>query len=302
MQENRQLTEIAARSLGDSTSYAVFTDKYDPSLLNPMPRNLGRGDWNIDPSKFRGVDVWHCHEASFLTNNGLPVAGTLKFMYSAKSEMMIESKSMKLFLNSFDMWKGGSTIQNAINNYCVVVKEELEKVIKVPVSIDFHLDGAKTYSIETGYIDLYDVVPNINELEIKDYTGKSNHLVFQVEEGFSQTVRVKTNVLRSRCRHTKQKDTGTALVTIETKDGCLTLSSLLRQIVSLRECNEFHELLAEKLYQDIISVPGVVNCQVLLMYNRRGSLDINPLRASTGEWMDNAFLNVSSLTQKTQGQ
>ena len=102
-----ELSKIASKTLGDSTSYAIYTDKYDPSLLNPMPRELGRKDWNIDKTKFRGYDVWNCHEASFLTNTGLPVAGTLKFCYSSDSEMMVESKSRKLFLNSFDMCKMG---------------------------------------------------------------------------------------------------------------------------------------------------------------------------------------------------
>lgn len=298
----KTLNEIAAKSLGDSTSYAVFTDKYDPSLLNPMPRDLGRADWKINPQKFSGVDVWHAHESSFLTDNGLPVAGTLKFMYSSDSVLMVESKSMKLFLNSFDMCKMGPDVDSAIRRYCSVVKRELERVIGEPVSIGFFMDGATPENPVEGYNDLFDVIPDLPFMKFDDYSGKGNHLVFQKEEGLNQTVKVKTNILRSRCRHTKQKDTGTAFITIQTENGLITLDSLLRQIVSLRECNEFHELLAEKLFQDINSVQGVVGCQVILMYNRRGSLDINPIRTNKTSWIPDEFLDMNTLTQKTQGQ
>jgi len=71
------LSDIASKTLGSSASYAVYTDKFDPSLLNPMPRSLARDQWNIKPSDFVGYDTWHCHEATFLLNNGVPVAGTV---------------------------------------------------------------------------------------------------------------------------------------------------------------------------------------------------------------------------------
>lgn len=305
-----KLEDYAKKSLGDSTSYAIYTDKYDSSLLNPMPRELGRKDWDIDSSKFKGYDVWNCHEASFLTNNGLPVAGTLKFCYSSNSEMMVESKSMKLFLNSFDMCKMGSSIEDSINNYCKIIKEELEKIVSVEVIVSFFLNNSPTFNIFQNSI-----VRDLNETsmiefeEFSDYKGKEFHLKFDSEVNlgtlYPLTVNTyTTNILRSRCRHTLQKDTGTAFITIITEGGVVDSLSLLKQIISLRECNEFHELLSEKLFQDIMSLDGVLDCTVLLMYNRRGSLDINPIRTSSliSNEIVRYLIDPSKLIEKTQGQ
>ena len=65
------MNDIAAKSLGDSTSYAVYTDTFDSTLLNPMPRNIAREGWGITGDEFVGADVWHCHESTSLFNNGL---------------------------------------------------------------------------------------------------------------------------------------------------------------------------------------------------------------------------------------
>ena len=111
------MSEVAAKTLGSANSYAVYTDTFDPSQLNPMPRALARGDWNIKGDEFVGYDTWHCHEATFLLNNGLPIAGTLKIICPADSEFMVESKSFKLYLNTFDMCKMGDKIHDAIENY-----------------------------------------------------------------------------------------------------------------------------------------------------------------------------------------
>lgn len=295
-----KLEDYASKSLGDSTSYAVYTDKFDPSLLNPMPRSLGREDWNIKEN-FTGVDVWHCHESSFLTNKGLPVAGTLKFAYASSSEFMVESKSAKLYLNSFDMCKMGDTIKEATKNYEEQVKRDLEDLLKVEVKVKFHPHYSRTQNFTFGYIDLASSIENLEELEFTDYKAGKNHLVFQ-GTGESYTLSFKTNILRSRCRHTKQKDVGTAFITISTENGFVTPESLLRQIISLREQNEFHELLAEKLYSELMNINGVKDCMVMLLYSRRGSLDINPVRASKIELIPKVLLDVNTLGEKTQSQ
>lgn len=303
METKKKLEDIASRSLGDSTSYAVFTDKFDKTLLNPMPRNLGREDWGIG-TDFEGVDIWTCHESSFLTSKGLPVAGTLKFGYSSSSEMMVESKSMKLYLNSFDMCKMGDTIQTAIDNYQNQVRQDLEELLGVTVDVTFHRDGVRSHNITFEYIDLLSLTENVEELEFSDYKAEKNHLKF-IKSDDSSTISfiaVGTNLLRSRCRHTKQKDVGSAYIKISTKGGDISCESILRQIISLREQNEFHELLSEKLYTDIIGVEGVVDCMVMLLYSRRGSLDINPVRASRRDWLPLDLINTAVLTEKTQGQ
>jgi 7-cyano-7-deazaguanine reductase len=301
------LSDIASKSLGSSASYAVYTDKFDPSLLNPMPRALARDQWGIKASDFVGYDTWHCHEATFLLNNGVPIAGTLKYVYSSNSHFMVESKSAKLYLNSFDMCKMGDTIEQAITNYEQQITLDLEAALHTPVKVKFYPSGADTADTAVfpceGYTDLqqYALDPNII---ITDYESKEEHIKFYSLNNSEQNISEKffTNALRSRCRHTKQKDTGAAYIHIITK-GCEVIpATLFKQIVSLREVNEFHEFCAEKLYTSIKNHPAVVDCAVTLLYARRGSLDINPTRASSYELLPPVLIDANFYTKKAMGQ
>jgi 7-cyano-7-deazaguanine reductase len=114
-------------------------------------------------------------------------------------------------------------------------------------------------------------------------------------------MKVYTDTLRSRCRITSQKDTGSAYIDLLTIDGHFKPISILKQIVSLRETNEFHEPCCEKLFNDFIQFPGVTGVSVMLLYARRGSLDINPVRA-TGNLLPSSPASMLSLNSKTLGQ
>jgi len=303
------LTDIAAKTLGSSASYAVYTEQFDPSLLNPMPRKLAREDWGITGKEFVGFDTWHCHEATFLLNNGYPVASTLKYTYPSDSEFMVESKSAKLYCNSFDMCKMGETVKDAITNYEQQIKKDLTDVIGRDVTVKFFPSGGDSYGKNPleGYSDLYwELLDTADQVTITDYASKENHLIFNKmhpECNESVTSKYFTNALRSRCRHTKQKDTGAAYIHIVTKNGyAVDPASLFKQIVSLREVNEFHEFCAEKLFNSIMEHDAVTDCCVSLLYSRRGSLDINPTRASRGELLPINLIDVDTYTAKAMGQ
>jgi len=314
MSEN--LTDIASKSLGSSASYAVYTDRHDASLLNPMPRKLARDGWNIKGDEFVGYDTWHCHEATFLLNNGAPIAGTLKYTYSSDSKYMVESKSAKLYLNTFDMCKMGQSVETAIHNYELQVKTDLEKALETEVDVKFFKSGDDINAIfpMAGYLDLQSFLGrDIEALEITDYNAVQNHLEFEKANysGYGYSIKDDkalyankffTNALRSRCRHTKQKDTGAAYISINTIDSVIKPASLFKQIVSLREVNEFHEFCAEKLYTEIMKCPEVDSCCVTLLYSRRGSLDINPTRATHYEMLPPVLINPKYYTQKAMGQ
>jgi len=243
------LNDIASKSLGSSASYAVYTDRFDPSLLNPMPRKLARDGWNIKGTEFVGYDTWHCHEATFLLNNGAPIAGTLKYTYSSDSKYMVESKSAKLYLNTFDMCKMGQSVDTAIANYELQIKTDLENALETSVDVKFFRSGDEINEIfpMTGYIDLQSFLgKEIELLDITDYNAEKNHLEFQPANysGFGYNVRDNkalyankffTNALRSRCRHTKQKDTGAAYISINTLGCVLRPESLFKQVVSDRK-------------------------------------------------------------------
>lgn len=301
------MSDVAAKSLGSANSYAVYTDQFDPSLLNPMPRILARQDWGIKGDEFVGYDTWHCHEASFLLDNGLPVAGTLKIVYPASSEFMVESKSFKLYLNTFDMCKMGPTFEKAIAAYEAQVKHDISEAIKAPVEVGFfragdelneliEADPARGYRLLEGYIG----DERLEKMEITDYNAQNPH--FKILAGHSSEFRVFTNVLRSRCRHTKQKDTGAAYFYIRTEKGIVDLQSLLKEVIALREVNEFHEFCSEKLFTALTSHPEVKDCVVMLLYSRRGSLDINPVRATREDLIPQALIDAKVYTKKAMGQ
>jgi len=310
------LNDIASKTLGSSASYAVYTDRHDASLLNPMPRKLAREGWGIKGDEFVGYDTWHCHESTFLLNNGAPIAGTLKYVYPSDSKYMVESKSAKLYLNTFDMCKMGQNIDSAIYNYEQQVKSDLEKVLGTNVEVKFFKSSEDENGIfpMSGYIDLQTFLGNsIESIEIADYSAAENHLKFEKANysGFGYSVKDNkalyankyfTNALRSRCRHTKQKDTGAAYISINTLDSVVCPVSIFKQVVSLREVNEFHEFCAEKLYTEIMKCPEVDSCCVTLLYSRRGSLDINPTRATSHNMIPPVLYNTKYYTKKAMGQ
>lgn len=315
-----KLAEIAKKSLGDSTSYAVFTDKFDASLLNPMPRDIARKGHGIRGDEFKGFDLWTCHEATFLLDNGLPVAGTLRFVYPSSSEFMVESKSAKLYLNSFDMCRMGPTYATAIENYENQVKTDLQKTLKTEVKVKFFSAGAYANAtplklledhknlISEGTWDSVYAFPgaitteHLQGMTFDDYKSERNHIE-AIETGGIQKHAYFTNTLRSRCRHTKQKDTGLAAISYSSTK-LISAPSILKQIISLREVNEFHEFCAEKLFVEINKhLNSNDHLNVTLLYSRRGSLDINPIRykGHIPFSVQRAF-DVGYLIEKAQGQ
>lgn len=304
---SNEMNDIASKSLGSANSYAVYTDKFDASLLNPMPRSIARDHWGITGNEFVGWDVWHCHEATFMLNNGCPVAGTLKFVYSANSPYMVESKSAKLYLNSFDMCKMGVRLEEAIAAYEQQVSMDLSACVQAPVRVKFHsstdFKRLPHPDLLAEFDDLETMRPQIYQDLFTDYNGEGNYVQMEANEGVH--TKFYTNALRSRCRHTKQKDTGLAAVThVPAQTGkLLDPVSMFRQIVSLREVNEFHEFCAEKLFVELKGkIAEADQASVMLLYSRRGSLDINPVRATNHEAIDNRLIDVNVLTAKVQGQ
>ena len=254
MNQNEKITEIVRRSLGDSTSYAVYSNKWDASLLNPIPRHLLREADNV-PLEIPGFDIWHCWEASFLMPSGKPQAGIVKIIIDANSPMMIESKSMKLFFNSFDM----ATMKSK-EHYVETLKQCLSDATQSDAQVAF-FDAEQVDCIGSPLW----LLDSVEESDF-EYTRKHTHV-----KKSAHLELYRFNAFRSRCRHTKQKDTATVDIY-----GRFKADSLLRELVAYREHNEFHELCADMLYHKLQSIDP--DCAVYMFFNRRGSLDINPIR------------------------
>jgi 7-cyano-7-deazaguanine reductase len=219
---------------------------------------------------------------------------------------MVESKSFKLYLNTFDMCKMGDTIPQAIENYEKQVEKDISACIGAEAKVAFFRQGEeKMYEGDPGafYLDMLRLIGNkeLEAMEITDYASKESHFTTVPAAG-GEDLFVMTNLLRSRCRHTKQKDTGAAYFRIITKDATVDLKSLLKEVIALREVNEFHEFCSEKLFKAIMSHPSVEDCVVMLLYARRGSLDINPVRASKGYLIPKELIDTGFYTKKAMGQ
>lgn len=295
------------KHLGSGESYAVYTTEKDASLLDVIPREIGRKESNIENTPVYGYDVWMAHESTLLLNNGLPIAGTLKIVYSHHSQHMVESKSLKLYLNSYDMCKMGVTIDEAVKNYTKQVQSDLEDILEHGVVVYFHRNTESSgYNITDGYSDIYELIEGFGELNtilVTDYNAEKNHLIFDEDSSIkTQTVKYSSNILRSRCEKTHQKDSGSVYIELTTTGGVVNLVSLLKQIISLREKSKFHENCCEKLYDDLLSLKGVERVSVMMLYARRGGIDINPIRSSGGMMIPHILIDPTKLQKKTQMQ
>lgn len=86
--------------LGKETQYP---EHYDPSLLFPIARDAGRAHLSLQPHPaWHGADIWNAYELSWLDPKGKPQVALARFCFPASSTHIIESKSFKLYLNSFN--------------------------------------------------------------------------------------------------------------------------------------------------------------------------------------------------------
>ena len=147
---HNQTDQIASKYLGKKTD---GSETYDASLLVPIPRCENRAQYNIDSQNlpFSGWDVWHAYEFSALTKNGLPVTRVLKLKYNCESEFLIESKSLKLYLNSFNMTRMGETTAKCL----AICKQKIEQHAAfppIPFPVPLLYEGKYLY--HAGYIFL----------------------------------------------------------------------------------------------------------------------------------------------------
>ena len=305
MAEN--IDDLAQEHLGDRGTYAITTDTYDPSFLVALPRTEVREENGI--GRQFGYDAWHAYESTFLLDNGAPVTGTLKIVYPSSGELMVESKSLKLYLNTFDMCKLGKTVTQAKDMYISIVKNHLEELLNTEVLVSFHWIGSGTQTLfyDYDYLDTEIDIANLEGPFVYDAENFeveiSRNMEIDLETAPSKTYLLYTNSLRSRCRVTAQKDSGSVYFYIKVSPGFeLNKESLYRLIISLREKEEFHEPCCELLLQNIVNSAAVEEASVTALYSRRGGIDICPTRATKKELLPVPLCNSFSLTAKALGQ
>ncbi len=304
---NEIIEDIASKHLGkagDGTRVDPYKtpDMITPDLLVGVPRVLNRTQYEIDEEDlpFVGLDSWNCYEFSCLLDNGFPVSGLLRINYSSDSKCIVESKSLKLYLNSFNMHKTSKTVEGAIKFVQDRVEHDLLDILgTLSVDITLHLnEGDVKAPVHDQYIKLEDTV-DVELVEFTRYNEDPDILEVIDSTGITK---LSSSVLRSNCRVTNQPDWGDVFVYIE-GDKTITPESLLQYIVSMRKENHFHEEVCECIYKrlhDLLQPEGLI---VTCVYTRRGGIDINPLRASSDELVNQQAISLSeNITRKTMRQ
>ncbi|MEQ8205205.1 MAG: NADPH-dependent 7-cyano-7-deazaguanine reductase QueF [Woeseia sp.] len=249
--------------LGRSSDYP---DTLTPELLYPVDRTDGRAALQLGEAlPFRGVDLWTAWEMSWLNSAGRPVVGVLSLAVPAESPALIESKSLKLYLNSYAMSRFNSTDEVADQ-----LRTDLGQCAQSPVRVQLRLDNGTA-----GISELPGVCIDQENVSCESYELDAT-LLQSGGEIISETLH--SHVLRSLCPVTGQPDTGSVM--LRYRGPRIDRGALLAYIVSFRRHSDFHELCVERIFMDIQARCGAEELTVYARYNRRGGIDINPFRSN----------------------
>ncbi len=252
-------------SLGQQSAYI---SQYTPSLLQPVPRSLNRDDLGLRGElPFQGCDVWTLYELSWLNAKGKPVVAIGEVFVPATSPNLIESKSFKLYLNSFNQ-----TRCDSLEAVQALLVQDLSGCAGSPVSVTlFTLDQAphQIAQLPGECIDSLDIEVDGYEFDETLLQGAAGREI--VEETLH------SHLLKSNCLVTSQPDWGS--VVIHYRGPRLDREKLLRYLISFRQHNEFHEQCIERIFTDLKHFCAPEKLTVHARYTRRGGLDINPFRS-----------------------
>ncbi len=209
-----------------------YPQHYAPDMLVAVPRHFNRTQYNLheDSLPFIGIDTWHAYELSFLTNKGLPVTGLLKVVYPATNKSIVESKSFKLYLNSFNMHRFGNTTEEGLKLVLSTIKKDLSDLLETAVEVHFFAHGDKPEGFD--FSD-YPILENTIQADAIDFLHFREQPDLLESSGQSGELKIASHLLRSNCKITNQPDWGSAYIYLKGQN-LPDLSSLLQYIVSIR--------------------------------------------------------------------
>ena len=248
---------------------AAYRDTYAPDLLFPIERQLKRDELGLKPDvlPFVGEDLWNAYELSWLDLRGKPVVALAQFRVPASSPRLIESKSLKLYLNAFNQQRCAdvSAVQAMIA--CdlaaaagAAVAVRIAPLTQRPQRSSSYPQGFCLDQLELD-IDTYEPAPGLLHAQ-----------------GSAVSETLYSHLLKSNCLVTGQPDWG--MLVVRYTGAAIDREALLRYVVSFRAHNEFHEQCVERVFCDILARCRPRELAVWARYTRRGGLDINPFRAS----------------------
>lgn len=274
--------------LGEQTT--DYPTEYSPETLYPIARSMGRDviGWQDDKLAV-GVDWWQAFELSWLNKQGISQVAIARFGIPASSPFIVESKSLKLYLNSinFTEFGGWADVQ-------ALIAKDLSECVQADVKVEL-FDLADKHSgllisqpvgvcIDDALADSTDKVVLCEHPDASLLEQGSSDAPLTDGESFS----FYSNLLRSNCPVTNQPDWGTLAVSI-TSNKPVNNANVLRYILSFRQHNGFHEQCVEQIFADLSQYYEPSELMVRAWYTRRGGIDINPCRVS-----DIALLPVPS--------
>lgn len=252
--------------LGQATEYALH---YSPQLLFAAPRIEARQLSGIgDPLPFSGVDRWNAWDFTWLNTDGKPVAATAEICVDVESPNVIESKSLKLYLNSFAMTRYADV--EAVSQ---IIQHDISGVAQreVVVVISIAADWSAGCIAELPGIC-------IDKLNVDCDTYSVDSALLQTVDGDAELEELHSHLFRSNCPITNQPDVGSVI--IRYSGPSIDRASLLRYLVSYRQHNAFHEACIESIFIDVLSRCQPRHLSVAGYFQRRGGLDINPFRSN----------------------
>ncbi|AOZ67815.1 TPA: NADPH-dependent 7-cyano-7-deazaguanine reductase QueF [Haemophilus influenzae] len=265
---NYQDNSLKSLKLGQKTEYA---SQYDRTLLQPVPRALNRDGLGITQNQpfTIGADIWTAYEISWLNEKGLPQVAIADIYLDYQSQNLIESKSFKLYLNSFNQSKFAdfNAVQQTMQRNLIECAQGDVKVRLNPVAV---YDAQKIEHLQGDCIDEQDI-------EITSYEFNADWLKDCVSDEIVEEKLV-SHLLKSNCLITNQPDWGSLHIHYVGKK--INQEKLLRYVVSFRQHNEFHEQCVERIFCDLMHYAKPEKLTVYARYTRRGGLDINPFRSN----------------------
>lgn len=254
------MTRSKLTILGNRVNYS---STYDPDQIEVFPRAPRRTNYK---APMLGYDVWRCYELSFLDKRGLPYFKVIEIITPATSKNIFESKSLKLYLNSFN-----NTQFENLEEVLDIIKKDLSERVGAEVIVR---EVKKASFIEISSPPVEEILKT--DFLIKEYSY--NPLLLKIEEKEEKRVyKLYSSLLRSNCEITSQPDWAYVFVQYEGKRK-LDEESFLKYIISYRNHNEFHEPTTERIFNDLYEILSPELLLVTCMYTRRGGIDINPIR------------------------
>ncbi len=249
---------------------AAYKAEYDPALLFPIARQDKRSELGISGTlPFFGIDIWNAYEVSWLNPRGKPQIAIASITVPADSPNIIESKSFKLYLNSFNQTRLAGP-----DALLELLRADLSAGFGAPVQIA--LTGQEAFS-KLQMAELEGLLLDRLDIEVDDYTPnpallRADHDSAPVEETLV------SHLLKSNCLVTGQPDWGS--VQIRYVGAPINQEGLLKYLIGFRRHNEFHEQCVERIFMDVLRHCQPQKLAVYARYTRRGGLDINPWRSN----------------------